>query len=245
MDFTKLVFSLEESGLFFPRLDRLGDPFEGSVPRKNLDTRVEIFKKLFDEKSVNHYQATFGQFLQWQRQWTYVNCWHMNESESAAMWRLYARTEEAICIQSTYKRLRESLDEAPCEERDLVFLGTVEYIDYEGGSLPDDENQLHHLVHKRRSFEHERELRALVWRMPRSPDGATIKLPADPSKEDFPEDLPKDGIWVKLDLDRLVESIYVAPASPKWFHDLVEKVAYRYGLHKPVRQSLLDGSPIY
>jgi len=32
MDFTKLVFTLEESGLFFSRLDRLGDPFEGSVP---------------------------------------------------------------------------------------------------------------------------------------------------------------------------------------------------------------------
>ena len=28
MDFTKLVFTLEESGLFFSRVDRLGDPFE-------------------------------------------------------------------------------------------------------------------------------------------------------------------------------------------------------------------------
>lgn len=66
----------------------------------------------------------------------------MNESESAAMWRLYARTEEAICIQSTYKRLRESLNEAPVKERGQLFLGTVEYIDYEGECLPDD-NQLH------------------------------------------------------------------------------------------------------
>lgn len=72
MDFTKLVFSLEESGLFFSRLDRLGDPFEGSVPRKNLNSRIEVFKKRFDEKSVNAYQVGFGKVLQWQRQWTYV-----------------------------------------------------------------------------------------------------------------------------------------------------------------------------
>jgi len=32
MDFTKFVSMLEESGLFFARLDRLGDPFEGSLP---------------------------------------------------------------------------------------------------------------------------------------------------------------------------------------------------------------------
>lgn len=172
------------------------------------------------------------------------NCWHMNESESAAMWRLYARTEEAICIQSTYKRLRESLNEAPVKERGQLFLGTVEYIDYEGECLPDD-NQLHYLVYKRRSFEHERELRALVWQTPQFPDGTPIRLPPDLSKEDFPEDLPKQRIWMKLDLARLIESIYVAPSSPNWFRDLVEKVVNRYGLQKPVRQSLLDDSPIY
>jgi hypothetical protein len=244
MDFTKLVFTLEESGLFFPRLDRLGDPFEGSVPRKNVVARLEQWKPYYGEKTANAFQIGFAQFFQWQKQWTYVNCWHMNEFESAAMWRLYARSEEAICIQSTYQCLRESLDKAPCREGDGVFLGTVEYIDYDGECVPDDW-PLRHVVHKRRSFAHEQELRAIVWRCPEFPDRATINIPPDTSKEDYPENLPKDGIWIKLDLERLVENIYVAPASPKWFHHLVEKVVNRYGLHKPVRQSLLDASPIY
>jgi hypothetical protein len=68
MDFTKLVFSLEESGLFFSRLDRLGDPFEGSVPRKNLDTRREEWKKYLDEANAEAFLLGFPQFLQWQRQ---------------------------------------------------------------------------------------------------------------------------------------------------------------------------------
>jgi hypothetical protein len=244
MDFTKFVSTLEEGGLFFSRLDQLGDPFEGSVPRANLTTRLEEWKMYWDERNVKTLQEATPIMLQWQRQWSYVNCWHMNELESAAMWKLYAKTDEAICIQSTYQRLETCIEESPSTEDDNIFIGTVQYIDYQTECLPND-NQLYHLVYKRRSFEHERELRAVIWRAPRFPDGTTLNFPNDLSKEDYPQDLPKGGVWVKLDLDQLIESIYVAPSSQSWFHNLVEKVVTRYGIKKPVRQSLLNSSPIY
>ena len=37
MDFTKFVSLLEKQALFFSKPDRLGDPFEGSLPKKNLE----------------------------------------------------------------------------------------------------------------------------------------------------------------------------------------------------------------
>jgi hypothetical protein len=33
IDFTKFVSLIDKSALFFPRIDRLGDKFEGSIPK--------------------------------------------------------------------------------------------------------------------------------------------------------------------------------------------------------------------
>ena len=38
-----------------------------------------------------------------------INCWHMNDFESEAMWKLYLKSNEGIAIQSTYQRLIDSL----------------------------------------------------------------------------------------------------------------------------------------
>ncbi len=82
----------------------------------------------------------------------------MNEHESAAMWKLYAQTNEAVAIQSTYQKLASCLPEN-------VFVGVVHYIDYETQWLPEG-NAMWPFVHKRKSFEHERELRALFEDLP-------------------------------------------------------------------------------
>ncbi len=97
MDFTKFVHYLTCKALWFNRSDMFEDPFEGKYPLKNL---LEIRGKEWGmmEKLVNH-----------ERQFTYLNCWYISDNESAAMWKLYAQTKEAIAIQSTYKRLHELL----------------------------------------------------------------------------------------------------------------------------------------
>lgn len=39
----------------------------------------------------------------------FVNCWHLNEYESAAMWDLYLKNEEGVAIQTTFNRIKKSL----------------------------------------------------------------------------------------------------------------------------------------
>lgn len=217
MDFTKFVSMLENEGLFFARVDCLDDPFEGSYARGN-----EAIRNLIPEEYRAH-PFVFGQMrsaAKWLSQRVVVNCWHMSEYESAAMWKLYARTEEAICIQSTYERLRHCLP-------NKVYIGQVKYIDYEREYIPEG-NLFWPFMHKRRSFEHERELRAVTVLWPRE-SGA----------------LPESGIWVRVDLNHLIEKIYVAPAAPPWFSDLASKVVARYALDKPVIQSSLNAEPFY
>ncbi len=63
------------------------------------------------------------------RFWVAVSCWHMSEHESAAMWNLYSKSEEAICIQSTYSELRNTFGVD-------VEIGTVQYVDYDNDWIP-------------------------------------------------------------------------------------------------------------
>jgi hypothetical protein len=153
MDFTKFVSLLETSALFFSRADLLGDPFEGSYSRENERMRPLVYQALSSEEIAN-LSAHLSAIGRWIRQWTFINCWHMNAHESAGMWKLYAKTNEAIAIKSSFSRLTNELD-------GQIYLGLVEYIDFQQDWLPEG-NTLYPYVHKRLSFEHEHEVRAVI-----------------------------------------------------------------------------------
>jgi len=158
------------------------------------------------------------------RKRVYINCWHMNERESFAMWNLYVRSNEAIAIQSTYQLLRTCLPS-------LINAGSVQYIDYTLDFVPEDD-LLRPFMYKRKSFEHERELRAII----------------DVEDDDetwVGHTVGSIGRTVPVSLDDLVEKIYVAPTSPSWFAELVRSVMSKYGLEKPVVMSSLDEKPVF
>jgi hypothetical protein len=45
LDFTKFVSMLEKKALFFVRADKLGDQFEGSFSKANLELRPKVYDK--------------------------------------------------------------------------------------------------------------------------------------------------------------------------------------------------------
>jgi hypothetical protein len=130
-----------------------------------------------------------------------INCWHMNEHESAAMWKLYSRSSEAIGIRSTDARLRACLP-------DDINIGTVKYIDYHGDSYVAEGNVAFPYVHKRRSFELERELRAVMWKLSEAVSFNLSYRPAD------------KGQGVTVELSELTEKIFVAPGRQIGFSTL-------------------------
>lgn len=227
MDFTKFVWMIEHGSLFFTRSDLLGDPFEGSYSKANIENRPKVYKKLFED--VGKLSETFTMFsdlFRLIRKWIFINCWHMNEHESAAMWKLYSKSSESIAIQSTYKRLRDCLPKK-------VDIGTVQYIDYESDWLPEG-NVFYPFFHKRRSFEHENELRAIV-----------ADWPILDGQINLSKDQQETGKSFEVDLNILVESLYVAPYSAAWFSELVKRVASNYLEEKAVFQSSLTDSPVF
>ena len=164
------------------------------------------------------------------RKFTVINCWHMNDYESAAMWKLYLKSNEGVAIQSTFKRLTESLNNY--EEND-VYIGEVKYINYETEWLPEG-NTFYPFLHKRKSFEHEHELRAIIQ-----------KVPVRRGQLDLSLEILDTGTYVNIDLNTLVEKVIVSPTAPMWFNDLVKSIVKKYNMKKEVEQSSLDDQPVY
>src|SRR5688572_6426488 len=121
MSFPKFMSLLEKSALFFARPDKLGDPFEGSFGRANLDATFLTGEEEFTDPDTEglsdadamavreRKRAYIRRFIyEYTQKTAYINCWHMNNHESAAMWNIYSRIGEGIAVQSTYKRLRDS-----------------------------------------------------------------------------------------------------------------------------------------
>jgi hypothetical protein len=225
MDLTQFMSMLEEKGLLFIRADRFDDKFEGTMSRPLHDS--------LNAKSPWVTQAHID-VLQLNKGWSFVNCWHMNEVESAAMWKIYSTSKDSVCLQTTFARLRDALP------KDDVYIGVVNYISYDRDMIPDD-NGLWPLFHKRKSFEHERELRA-VWSNIKNMD--CKGPPNDAYPDDYHPD-PRGYVWKHVDLGALIENVYVSPTAGPWFRELLEKVLRRYGLNVPAHQSDLAADPLY
>jgi hypothetical protein len=244
MDFTKFVALLETQSLFFVRIAHLDDPFEGSFPvsQSPLDRFLGMLPHgVFPEGTTVTVSTSPGLEDHWKvmRNWAMVTCWHGVAHESAAMWKLYAPTGGGVAIRSTVGRLRKALG-APSPPPsgfyggDQYHIGMIDYIDFSSANIP-LKNTAAQFFRKRRSFEHERELRALFMRWPINENRWF-----DHSRR--PDD---HGMSISVDLKVLIDEIRVAPQASHWYSELVAKMVSRYGIGVVPQQSEIDAKPLY
>lgn len=238
MDFSKFVSLLSLRSLYFSRSDLLGDPFEASYPKANKEIREnyvdELITKISDSnvKLPTDWKETFLTGMSYTNKFLarcmFVNCWHVNDSESFGMWKIYVKDSKGIVIRSTYQLLRELLP------RD-IFIGKVTYIDYMCQPLMDGDF-LSPVVHKRKSFEFENELRAVKFSL----DKSDVDIETHQTREPI-----RKGISIPIDINGLISAIYVAPSSEEWFYNLVSDVSKKYELDVPIQKSPLDEIPFF
>ncbi len=224
LDFTKFVSLLELHALFFARADRLGDPFEGSYSKANIELRPELYKGRIPDD-------TFKQLAKFSKElprFTLISCWHESTHESAAMWRLYSRETDGIAIKTNSASFTKSFT---CDED--IYIGRVKYVDYETDFIPEGQT-FYPYLHKRKSFEHEREVRAM-----------TRTIPLKDGKLDVSQDICETGKYYPIDVFLLVNEVVVAPYAPDWFLELVHSVAARYDLKASVTKSALADEPTW
>lgn len=202
MDFTKFVSLLSRSELFFSRADKLGDQYEGSYPKANDRISIDNFHEI--QIKVEKLKKSI-----------LINSWNRNEYESAAMWKMYLKSNEGIAITSTFERLKKSFSVSP----DKIYVGIVKYHDYE--TIPISVHSLFlPFIHKLKSYEFENELRAIHY----------IK-----AKKTI-----ENGKYIKIDISTLVEKIYIAPNAENWFKELVTQVVKDYNLNIEIISSSLN-----
>ena len=208
MDFTKFVSLLEQRALFFAKVSRLGDPFDGSITKFTLSE--SLWKRLSNPEILRDELRRY-------RERNLISCWNESAYESAAMWKLYG---QHIAVRTTSARLCRSF---VCKED--VYVGKVRYVDYEADHISFN-NIFNLYLHKRRGFEHEQEVRAVIS----VGDGDTADWA---------------GQYYDVDVEVLVEQVVVAPFAAGWFFDLVRAVAEKYGLGAPVEKSALEVTPTF
>ena len=230
-DFPKFVSMIDEKKLFFVRVDKLQDKFEGTLSYADTKREEEIYNK--------HNLETPKHQCNWKlrkasKKWMVVNSWHINEYESAAMWKLHSRDGEGIAIQSTFNNLTKCFR---TYAENPVFVGVVKYIDYERDEIP-WRNFLYPFMYKRKSFEHEHELRAAIFKFPQIIKKGTYE------SLDL-KDEPLGAMGVPVDLDILIQAVYLSPTSEDWIADLVKSTMDKYGLKKKLFKSSLKDKPLY
>ena len=145
---------------------------------------------------------------------TVVNCWHQNESESEAMWRLYSENNKGIAIQTTVQDLIDSID------NERIFLSEIKYIDFYDKNLkPSDcivNGSIGPLL-KREAFKHEQEVR--LYFTP-SIDYACITA----------KEYSYSNERIDVDVSKLISKIYISPYATEPYISSVRTIAKKFGI---------------
>ena len=146
-----------------------------------------------------------------------ISSWHINEYESFAMWQIFTQKSEGLAIQSTVGRIQEALNLDKTYDQ---HIGEVNYIDYKKEYIPFD-NTFFPFLFKRKSFQYEREIRIIT-------DVTSFDLKID------------NGLKIDVDINQLIEKIYIHPKSENWYKNLVIELVQRLGFDFKIEKSDLE-----
>jgi hypothetical protein len=215
MSLPGLLSLLQRNQLFFGAMHRMSDPYEGALPEPVMNAYARWSGMSEDFQT---HTATSDALRLLLRRMACINCWHANPVESAAMWNLYS-PHHGIAIRSSIQRLIGALR----IEQEQIRIGKVYYVDFSDPKPKDRDSYFRDWFVKRKSFEHEREIRALM-------DNYKV-LKTQGSEQNC-------GTYAKVDVSVLVERIYVSPHVEQWVHDVVKQEVRLHGFPEvPIQQS--------
>ncbi|MBC5837234.1 hypothetical protein [Flavobacterium muglaense] len=172
----------------------------------------------FEEiKRLSKDNPDFLKFYKTHREKVAISSWHINEYESFAMWQIFTQNSEGLAIQSTIGRLQQAL--AP-ENNYKQYIGEVNYIDYKKEYIPFDD-MFFPFLFKRKSFQYEREVRIIT-----DVADSTITL--------------NDGLKINIDINQLIEKIYIHPKSENWYKNLVIQLVKQLDFNFTIEKSDLE-----
>lgn len=202
MDFTKFMYIMEKKKLFFCNANKFEDKYEGSL--------VEGFYHNWSESQMIIHKELNKMFGNMNK--SYISCWNKGHNESYALWKIYSNPYSGVAIKTTVGNLKEALKNSQIKIYNVNYINSFKDIN-EKVELPvhldfneiDDINLINAKyvkeVYKLKAYNYEEEVRAIY---------------IDSSDE--------VGKYFDIDLEKLLNEIYISPYAPDWFEDLVRTV---------------------
>jgi hypothetical protein len=244
MDLTKFESILKNKAIFFCRADRFSDPFEGSIPRREAEYRIKERKSIsdyfgneFDPISAKKSIESISNFhLEFKKKHV-INCWHINNDENDAMWRLYLDSNEGIAIKTTIQNLLNSF----IDTKNIIHISKVRYLNYDKDIWYDAKeypvesyNMFVPLVHKRIEFKQEEEVRLIH------------SLNTDMSLDIFWGSQPyPNGMNIPINVNTLINEVFTPPTCDDTQIHRIKEIIEKYKFNFNIVKSGLSNQPYY
>jgi hypothetical protein len=197
MDIEKLLSILLDQALFFTSTRTIAsdDWFEGQFTADEL-AALGLDPIVFKEIEEKYHATLLSQL--------FFNCWHMNNTESDAMWKIYVNGNGGVAIASTVARLKQSFRNSPED----ISLGKITYAVGTHGDHVD--HPVRRYMRKKPAFSHEQEARLIFF---------------DQNKSH----LGRPGVLIPVDVKVLIEQVVISPKAEAWFLSLTKNVVAKLG----------------
>jgi hypothetical protein len=230
MDLAKFISLLQTESLFFCRLDKMEDKFEGTSPRLSIEQIKKIIRNLYTEghlktsnidESVSNHLSKRLEIEDKIKKLTCISCWNKNTTESYALWKIYSDINKGIMVTSSINNLIESFKSTP----EKIKLSEIKYINHDTDYIPID-NTNFPIIHKNLAYSYEQELR-LIYQV-EAENGLIYNWKPE-----------ENGKYLKTNLNILIEEIVLSPYSPEWFYEIIEDLLFKYRIEKKIKYSKL------
>ncbi|AIK16054.1 hypothetical protein GZ59_43670 [Pectobacterium atrosepticum] len=146
-----------------------------------------------------------------------VCCWHSNEKESMAMWKIYGEDDFAVCVITDVGNIKRSIIK---NKEYKILIAKVKYLIYEDEHFK-QEHPLAQYMHKTDFYSYENEVRIIGY---------------DPTSNIY-EERKASGTRIGVNLQELVQEIRVSSTAPDWFLGLVRSICKKFSLDVQVCRS--------
>jgi hypothetical protein len=223
MDVSKFISLLSTSELWLARSNTLKDKREGSFSNEMKDGLSKIYEALQPEsKEISSTDPvnSASEYEQYVKNNSYFTCWHKNADDNMIMWEIYGKTENSVAIKTNSSKLKSAFNLEDVMKFSLeVALDDVEYINSD--SIPSIQSSRQPFFVKRPHFNFEKEVRLYIR-----------------AREHHLNDSAPFGYKIPIDLNILIEEIYVHPDAESWFFDAIVDLVKKYKILSPVNYGI-------
>ena len=221
MGLDKFLDVLLNRRLYFTPMGELTDKYEAMLPKRDYERMQRRWKEELTSDEVNHRVYELFSRLFDLRDRTVVSSWSKGPDESYGLWKIYLGGARAgVAIRTTVSRIERALSNSGDGLGKQVLVAQVNY----GHSLGPEEPSWEQIVTRKTPYyEYEREVRCFLLLAPVAetvePSGfwegkGLIPPPASRGPRALGRHLP-------VDLEELVQELYISPFAGKWLRDVV------------------------